>query len=90
MIEIKFVENYLKKFISKAVILKLTGIINMNININNFKFLFKSNKLMISEKMKRVITISFDEVDDVEKNEASNVIRIIFNINEKITIKLNE
>ena len=89
MTELTFVRKFLEKFTSKEVVLKLNGIIDMNININNFKYKFKGNKLIINEKSKKIITIGFDEVEYVEKNAINNII-INFKINEKVIIQLNE
>ena len=79
-------DEYLKNFVSKTVNLKMSGIINYNIIINNFKFKCKGNKLIIG-KLKDGIIITFDEVNNVEKDVANNI-TIKFNINEKIFLTL--
>ncbi len=88
MSNVTVVEEYLKSFFSNSVILMMTGIINMNIKINNFKFICRRNRLTIKEAKNNVVTISFDEVYDVEKVSENKVV-IKFNIDEKIIIKTN-
>ena len=85
MLNIKFIEKYLNEKVSKHTIISMTGIIQLNLKISNFKFEINVNKLSIIDNEEKILIISFDEVRRVQYE--SNKIYIEFNINEKIIIK---
>lgn len=82
MVNISFINNYLKSYINNRVIAELNGFIETTIYIEKFHFKIYENYLLIKNNSNVVLKIIFNEVRYVICE--NNKILIEFNIGEKI------